>query len=231
MSGPLLVLDTATRNPVVAMADERGELIGARQWQSRHRHSEELLERLDGLLAEAHVDRRTLGGVIVGTGPGSFTGLRIGLATAKVIAYGLEVPLVGVSTTLALANAARKTSAAARIAVTLPAGASDSYVHMLDEGRESEPPRLVGSAADVAGSIGDATVVAVDADEGRVENEAVALGRTAVAGLAAALAELGAGALAEGQASDPAELVPAYVALPRGIARATAEMEWSPDLR
>jgi tRNA threonylcarbamoyladenosine biosynthesis protein TsaB len=230
MNGPLLVLDTATRSPVVALADERGELIGARQWQSRHRHSEELLERLDDLLTETGVDRRALGGVIVGTGPGSFTGLRIGLATAKVIAYGLDVPLVAISTTLALANAARKQSGTDRIAVTLPAGASDSYVHLFRGDREDGPPRLVGSAGDVADSIGDATLVAVDAQEGAAE-EAVERGHKAVARLAAALAELGSEALAEGDTADPAQLVPAYVALPRGIARAAAEMEWSPDLR
>jgi tRNA threonylcarbamoyladenosine biosynthesis protein TsaB len=230
MNGPLLVIDTATRNPVVALADERGKLMGVRQWPSHHRHSEELLERLDDLLAETGADRRALGGVIVGTGPGSFTGLRIGLATAKVIAYGLEIPLVGVSTTTALANSARRSTNADRVAVTLPAGASDSYVHVLRVDAEEGPPRLVGSIGDLADSIGDAMLVAVDIHEATAE-DAVERGRQVVAGLAAALAELGAQAHAEGATADPAELVPAYVALPRGIARAAAEMEWSPDLR
>jgi hypothetical protein len=103
-------------------------------------------------------------------------------------------------------------------------------VHLFRGDREDGPPRLVGSAGDVADSIGDATLVAVDAQEGAAE-EAVERGHKAVARLAAALAELGSEALAEGDTADPAQLVPAYVALPRGIARAAAEMEWSPDLR
>ena len=86
----MLVLDTATRTPVVALANDDGTLIGERRWASHHRHGEELLQRLDesarrnGQVTQLHEL------VIVGTGPGSFTGLRIGLATAKTIAYALE---------------------------------------------------------------------------------------------------------------------------------------------
>ena len=102
----ILVLDTATRMPCVAIAGADGALIAERQWKSLHRHGEELLERVDAVLTEAGIDRLALDGVIVGTGPGSFTGLRIGLATAKTIAYSLAIPLVGISSTLALALAA-----------------------------------------------------------------------------------------------------------------------------
>ena len=84
-----------------------GKLLGEQRWESRHRHGEELLERIDRLLAEAGARKGDLAGVIVGTGPGSFTGLRIGLATAKTIAYSLGIPVVGVSTTVAIAHAAR----------------------------------------------------------------------------------------------------------------------------
>ncbi len=221
----ILVLDTATRTPVVALAIDDGSLIGERQWQSHHRHGEELLQRLDDLLAEAGVSRVQLSSVIVGTGPGSFTGLRIGLATAKTIAYSLDVPVVGVSSTLALAAAVAQ--ADGELIVTLPAGASDRYVHRIRiaDGRatERQPPKLV---ADVNVGIDD---VAVDLEG--VPQSASQKGQKAVAGLARALAKLGIERIANGESDDVATLVPAYVALPRGIARAAAEMEWSPDLR
>jgi tRNA threonylcarbamoyladenosine biosynthesis protein TsaB len=226
--GMLLILDTATRTPVVALARPDGSLLGERRWQSHHRHGEELLQRIDDLLAEAGVARRDLTGVVVGTGPGSFTGLRIGLATAKTIAYSLDVPIVGVSSTLALATAmAAADPTRTEVTVTLPAGASDRYVHRIrfDDGTptEADSAQLVAS-----GEIG-AEMVAVDLES--AAEAAQALGIRAVEGLAAALASLGARRLAEGAPDDVAALVPAYVALPRGIANAAAEMEWSPDLR
>src|SRR5688572_5765746 len=101
-----LALDTATRHPTLALFDGEGALGGVRQWTSQHRHGEELLQKFDELLAEANAQPSDLDALVVGLGPGSFTGLRIGLATAKTIAYSLNVPLVGVSTTEALALAA-----------------------------------------------------------------------------------------------------------------------------
>ena len=124
----ILVIDTATRRPLVALADDDGALRAQRQWHSHHRHGEELLQHVDELLAEAGVARHELTGVVVGTGPGSFTGLRIGLATAKTIAYSLNVPIAGYSSTLALAAAATRDG---DVTITLPAGAADRYVHRI----------------------------------------------------------------------------------------------------
>jgi tRNA threonylcarbamoyladenosine biosynthesis protein TsaB len=230
---PLLVIDTSTRTPTVGLATADGNLLGARQWQSRHRHDERLLEQLDAVLAELGFGRGDLAGVVAGTGPGSFTGLRIGLATAKVIAYGLSVPLVGVSSTLALALAAGAGQAAGTvIAVCLPAGAVDRYVHRVRRTgasvEEMAPPKLVAGEADFRAAVGEALIVAADIEDPGIPAE---LGANAVDGLAAALARLGAADLAAGRTADPAELVPAYVALPRGIAHAAASMQWSPDLR
>jgi tRNA threonylcarbamoyladenosine biosynthesis protein TsaB len=221
----ILVLDTATRTPVVALANDDGTLIGERRWQSHHRHGEELLQQLDELLRETGKTRTEITAVVVGTGPGSFTGLRIGLATAKTIAYALNVPIVGVSSTLAMAAAAAHDDG--EIVVTLPAGASDRYVHAIkvSNGHPAEKgtPELVADA-----KIGNDDV-AVDLDQAPAS--AVQRGESAVAGVAGALARLGSERLASGTSDDVAQIVPAYFALPRGIAKAAAEMEWSPDLR
>lgn len=223
----ILVLDTATSTPVIALAAADGSVVAERPWQSHHRHGEELLQRLDELLAEAGTTRRDLTGVVVGTGPGSFTGLRIGLATAKTIAYTLNLPLVGISSTLAIAAAAAAGTDVDIVNVTLPAGASDRYTHRfkIKDGtpRESGPPKLV------AGEAVAAEHVAIDLDAAPAA--ARERGERALNGLAAALAGIGAQRMAAGKTDDVAELVPAYVALPRGLAKAAVEMEWSPDLR
>jgi tRNA threonylcarbamoyl adenosine modification protein YeaZ len=98
-----LVVDTATRTPVVSLASAEGKVIAERHWQSRHRHGEELLGRLDEVLSEIGASRGDITGVVVGTGPGSFTGLRIGMATAKGLCFAAGVPLWSVSSLGALA--------------------------------------------------------------------------------------------------------------------------------
>lgn len=209
----ILVIDTATRRPIVALASRAGALLAERTWESRHRHGEELLARLNEVLAEVGGRRQDLTGVVVGTGPGSFTGLRIGMATAKTIAYAMSLPIVGVSSTRALALAAATADATlAVVTVSLPAGAADRYVHSF---------RMDGGLPVASG---EATLTASAAAPGEVDGEAVL-------GLAAALARLGVAALTAGEAVDPATLVPAYVALPRGAAAVATEMTWSPDLR
>lgn len=233
----ILALDTATRHPTLALVSADGGVVDERQWQSEHRHGEQLLERLDDLLAAVGATPSDLRGVIVGVGPGSFTGLRIGLATAKTIAYSVKIPIAGVSTTQALALAAVWGDMARReVALTLPAGAADRYVdRMVIEGetvRDPEPAQLVAGDEAFAEAVGDAELIAVDmAGAEDISDEAIERGQAALAGLSQALARLGTQALEAGRSDDVARLVPAYVALPRGIAKAAAEMTWSPDLR
>jgi tRNA threonylcarbamoyladenosine biosynthesis protein TsaB len=68
-------------------------------------HSERLMPLIDALLRECAVEREQLQAVAAAAGPGSFTGIRIGLATARGLAQGLAIPAVGVSTLEALAEA------------------------------------------------------------------------------------------------------------------------------
>jgi tRNA threonylcarbamoyladenosine biosynthesis protein TsaB len=232
-----LALDTATRQPTLVLFDGAGRLGGVRQWTSQHRHGEELLAKLDELLGAAHAQQTDIDAVVVGVGPGSFTGLRIGLATAKTIAYSLNVPLVGVSTTEALALAAPEGDGREiEYAVTLPAGATDRYIHRVSIAGgnvvRSDEPRLIVPGAAFEEACAGAFVVAVDLDGADdLGDEAIGRGGVAMRGLARALAVLGTKALDAGRSDDVERLVPAYVALPRGIAKAAAEMTWSPDLR
>jgi tRNA threonylcarbamoyladenosine biosynthesis protein TsaB len=95
-----LAFDTATSAATVALVRD-GEVLGERVSRAVR-----VLEDADELLSAAGVEQAELTGLVVGTGPGSFTGIRIGLATARGLALSLGLPVAGVSTLDALAAGA-----------------------------------------------------------------------------------------------------------------------------
>ncbi len=217
-TGPILAIDTATAEAFVALGSGDGTLLGADAWLAGHRHGEELLTRVDAILSLHGVCVRTLGAIVVGTGPGAFTGLRVGIATAKGLAVGLDIPLVGVSTAEALA-AAVPGSGERPVAILLPAGPSDRTIvyggraeRLHDDDAPDLPPEVLVAAIDLPG---------------RATDDELALGEAARRGFAAALVRIAAARLAETGGDDPARLVPEYVTLPRGVASSTGEVAWS----
>jgi tRNA threonylcarbamoyl adenosine modification protein YeaZ len=96
----VLAFDTATDVATSALLDD-GRVLGERRSEPRA-----LLEDVDALLLAAGAAPRDLEALVVGTGPGSFTSTRIGLATARGMALALDLPVAGVSTLAALASAA-----------------------------------------------------------------------------------------------------------------------------
>jgi tRNA threonylcarbamoyladenosine biosynthesis protein TsaB len=93
----LLALDTSTSYAALALSEE-GKLLAELNWHVGQRHSTELFARLTWLLEQQDVPMAALDGVAVATGPGSFNGVRVGLAAAKALAFALGRPLYGVPT-------------------------------------------------------------------------------------------------------------------------------------
>lgn len=100
----ILAMDTATMVSSVAVTTE-DRVLAELTAETRFTHSETLVVNIEEVLRLADVKREDLSAVAVSLGPGSFTGLRIGLAAAKAIAYALSIPLVGVPTLEVLAAA------------------------------------------------------------------------------------------------------------------------------
>ena len=95
-----LAFDTATDVATSALLEDR-DVLGERAGRPQS-----LLEDVDALLAGADAKPEELGRIVVGTGPGSFTGLRVGLAAGRALAFALDVKVAGVSTLAALAAGA-----------------------------------------------------------------------------------------------------------------------------
>ncbi len=219
----ILALDTSTRRSLVMLGHD--SLLAVSRREVRHRHGSHLLEQIDEALVEAGATLDDVTALVVGTGPGSFTGLRVGLATAKTIAYARRLPLVGVMSLDALRRAATSAGAPGDAAVVLPAGAHDHYLAL-----PAEDPVLVAPGG-LSDAIGDRVAIAIDVDEAILGADAARWGALALDGLPQALLSIARDRLDDGDIDDAAAMTPAYVALPRGVARAAEELGWSPDLR
>ena len=132
----LLALDTSTRQASVALCSEDG-LRGEYTWLVGNNHSVELLDRVQRLMAECDLTMQHLDAITVATGPGSFNGVRVALATAKTLSFALKKPLIGISTLDAIA--AQQQHWRGPLCAALEAGRSELYAacYIVDEHRDS----------------------------------------------------------------------------------------------
>jgi tRNA threonylcarbamoyladenosine biosynthesis protein TsaB len=153
----ILCIDTATENGTVAVARDDGSIVSER-WRSAGRHGENLFGYIESALAEAGVVREELSLIGVVIGPGRFTSLRVGLGTAKGLALGLDLPIVGVSSLRILARAIEGDAALVKVPV-MNAYRGDVFAaaYLIEDGgiQELAPP-LFGSPEVVFGQVRDA---------------------------------------------------------------------------
>ncbi len=145
----LLALDTATPAVTVAVADG-SEVLAERTTVDARRHGELLAPAIAGALRDAGVDRRDLTGVAVGVGPGPFTGLRVGLVTARTLGATLGLPVLGVCTLDVLALQAGRERALEDFRVVTDARRKEVYwaAYSLDGGlHRTDGPHVEAPAA------------------------------------------------------------------------------------
>jgi tRNA threonylcarbamoyl adenosine modification protein YeaZ len=92
-----IAIDTSTDIASLALVQD-DEIIAELTWRCRQNHSTQLLPGLDYLLKRTKLSLDSATGIIVARGPGSYNGLRVGVSTAKGLAFSLGIPLVGIST-------------------------------------------------------------------------------------------------------------------------------------
>ena len=158
----LLAFDTATPSVTVALHDG-DDVVAELASEQPMRHGEQLAPLIDRLLREQGLVRQDLTAVAVGVGPGPFTGLRVGLVTARTLGYVLEIPVYGACTLDVLAVEAVDTgSVIGEFVVATDARRKEVYLASYD----AEGHRLDGPVVDKP---------AVVATEGLVVGEAATL--------------------------------------------------------
>lgn len=135
MEPTILAIDTATENCSVAL--RRGSQVWQRQALSPREHSQRVLGFITEVLAEAKLNKTDITGIVASIGPGSFTGVRIGVSVAQGLAFSLQVPVVGVSTLAALAQRALRELGATRVVAAIDARMKEVYLaqYELDNGQ------------------------------------------------------------------------------------------------
>ncbi|MFN1549817.1 tRNA (adenosine(37)-N6)-threonylcarbamoyltransferase complex dimerization subunit type 1 TsaB [Vibrio natriegens] len=125
MSAKILAIDTSTENCSVALLVN--DQVISRSEVAPRDHTKKVLPMVDEVLKEAGLTLQELDALAFGRGPGSFTGVRIGIGIAQGLAFGAELPMIGVSTLAAMAQGSYRLHGSTDVAVAIDARMSEVY--------------------------------------------------------------------------------------------------------
>jgi len=126
MTRYVLAVDTATPTQTLALLDGEETVVRVER-RVRYNHGSTLLASIDAALTEKKLTAKDLDLIVCGLGPGSFTGLRVGLSAAKGLARAASVPIIGASTLAAIAHRTALTHPMQPIAAAIDARRGEVY--------------------------------------------------------------------------------------------------------
>lgn len=157
----ILVVDTATEACSAALLV--GEQVFSRWEEAPRDHTRKILPMVQAVLDDAGITLDELDAIAFGRGPGSFTGVRIGIGVAQGLAFGAGVPLIGISTLAAMAQGAHRLDGAEQVLTAIDARMNEVYFgrYELIDGRMqlvgdevvSDPAALVDVRGKLAGRV------------------------------------------------------------------------------
>jgi tRNA threonylcarbamoyladenosine biosynthesis protein TsaB len=145
----LLAFDTATPHVTVALHDGEDVVVELTAERAM-KHAEQLAPLIEQALSEAGIVRQDLTAIAVGVGPGPFTGLRVGLVTARTLGFVLEIPVYGVCSLDVLAVEAADAGMPGEFVVATDARRKEVYLASYDEQGVRLDGPVVGKPADLA---------------------------------------------------------------------------------
>ncbi len=125
MSAKILALDTSTENCSVALSVD-GDVISRSEISPRG-HTTKILPMVDEVLQQAGITLNDMDALAFGRGPGSFTGVRIGVGIAQGLAFGAALPVIGISTLAAMAQGSYRKHGVEHVAAAIDARMSEVY--------------------------------------------------------------------------------------------------------
>ena len=207
----VLAIDTSAERAGVALWD--GVAMHETTWPADRRQTTAVMPRIQALLAGAGIGTADLGGVAVAKGPGTFTGLRVGMSIAKGLAISLGIPVVGVPTLEAVALP--WLLAGRTVVAVLPAGRGRLVWQRLgpDHGEAPVNGTPAELLARLEGADSDAVVgeLPLPLREALVGTPVPVLGEPGLGSRVGVIALLGRDRLAQGEADDLVSLKPLYL--------------------
>jgi tRNA threonylcarbamoyladenosine biosynthesis protein TsaB len=208
----ILALDTSGAYCVLALAEDDGAVRAVCVFEGRRTLSRRLMGELDGLLTRNGLTLSDVSAYAVGLGPGSFTGVRVGVTTAKMLAIVTDKPLVGIGTLDAYAAAWQTLDGDTPIVPVLPSRKGEVYAAVYRGGELRQGP-FAESVEAIGKRLQSLDRAILCGDVGMIDGwagPALAQPWTPPEGLA----RLAARRLGAGDTDDPPGLVPLYVVAP-----------------
>jgi len=217
----LLAIDTSTDTASLALVQD-SQVIAELTWHCEQNHSVELLPRLADLLGRSKSTIQAITGIVVAKGPGSFNGLRVGVSTAKGLAFSLGIPIVGISTLEVEAYQHAETNLPICPIFNAGRGEIATAIYQMED---NEWCQIVGEHITTVETLcsqittktlfcGEFTDAIAGELKKRLKRKAIISSSTARLRRAGFLAELGQQRLAAGNYDNPATLHPLYLRRP-----------------
>jgi tRNA threonylcarbamoyl adenosine modification protein YeaZ len=216
-----LAIDTSSDATGLAVTRE-GQILAEITWHCGRNHTIELLPHLESLLRQSSLNIKDIKGIVVARGPGSFNGLRVGMGTAKGLAFSLGVPIAGISTLEAAAY--QHAECGLPVCAVFDAGRGEiayAVYRLTDDEWRCLAPKRLATIDDLCNSIKERTIFCGEPTGAMLEQMRAKLGERAVIPVAAAmlrrpafLAVMGEKRITQGIYDDTATLQPIYLRRP-----------------
>jgi len=216
-----LAIDTSTNTASITVATDYA-ILAELTWCCGQNHSVELMPRLKQLLEQGRINFESVTAIVVAIGPGSFNGLRVGVSTAKALAFSLRVPIVGISTLETIAYPLAETGIP--VCAIINAGRSEvaSALFQQKNGRWGNiTPAHITTIDTLCRDTDTSTVFCGEITQAAIDELTEKLGSKAIVPSASSrlrrsgfLAELGFKRLQSGSYDNPASLQPVYLRKP-----------------